>query len=62
MSSMTKFHMLKVGDRVVDFRGEKVGTVVAIETGRYPKSDRVTVALDLGGMAYNYETVWSHLG
>jgi hypothetical protein len=38
---------LKVGDRVIDFRGEDTGVVTAVELNRGPgKSDRVTVLVD----------------
>lgn len=64
----TRTNGLRVGDKVIDFRGEKTGTVEAIETGRYPKSDKVTVLVNdkhsgrpSTYRSYNYETVWSKI-
>jgi hypothetical protein len=51
---------LKVGDRVIDFRGEKTGVVTNIRDGRV--SRHVTVAIDEDGwQRENYEHVWKKI-
>jgi len=52
---------LMVGDRVIDFRGETLGTVEAIEVDRGGRSDKVTVMTDHGYRQWNYCSVWSLL-
>lgn len=61
LQNTTRERKLTLGDRVIDFRGEKTGEVVSVEANRGPgKSDRVVVLVDNGGGQYrNYETVWS---
>lgn len=49
----------KVGDRVIDFRGESTGTVSAVHPSKDPsKSHKVTVKTDAGYDSHNYESVW----
>lgn len=52
----------KVGDRVIDFRGESKGTIAAIHVSDDPgKSHKVTVQTDAGYQEHNYESVWHPL-
>ena len=61
----TRENGLRVGDKVIDFRGEKTGEVISVEAQRGPgRSDKVTVQVVepkrlAGSIYHNYETVWS---
>lgn len=53
---------LKVGDKVINFRKEEIGTVVKVEVmHRQDKSDKVVVELENGSKRYNYHSVWSRI-